>query len=129
MSDEKPQQFTSSSKQWRKLKPLALHMRHNPTPAEDALWQKIRNRRIHGAKFRRQHAIEGFIVDFVCITHRLVIEVDGSIHDDPEQQAYDIQRQDLLESHGYHVLRFTNEQVLREVESVVEQIGETLLED
>ena len=124
MTEEQPPQFTSSPEQWEKLKPLARHMRHTPARAEDVLWQRIRNRRIGGVKFRRQHAIEGFVVDFVCIERRLIIEVDGDIHEEPDQQAYDQQRQAVLESRGFRVLRFTNEEVLHSIEAVTEVIGE-----
>ncbi|MCK6580998.1 MAG: endonuclease domain-containing protein [Anaerolineae bacterium] len=126
MTDEQHPQFTSSPEQWAKLKPRARQMRHEPTRAEDALWQRIRNRRIGGAKFRRQHAVEGFIVDFVCIERRLIVEVDGDIHTLPDQQAYDQQRQALLESRGFRVLRFANADVLQSIEAVAEVIGETL---
>lgn len=120
--DEKPKQFTSSSAQWEKLKPLVREMRHQPTPAEDALWQKLRNRQVQGAKFRRQHSIEGFIVDFVCVEHRLIIEVDGSIHEMPDQQSYDEQRQAFLEAQGFRIMRFTNDAVLQSIDAVVEAI-------
>ncbi len=125
--DEKPKQFTSSLEQWEKLKPLAREMRHQPTAAENALWQRLRKRQVQGAKFRRQHSIEGFIVDFVCIEHHLIIEVDGGIHEIPEQQIYDEQRQAFLEAHGFSVIRFTNGEVLQSIDAVVEAIGDALL--
>ncbi len=84
-------------------------MRHVPTPAEDMLWQQLRNRHLHGAKFRRQYAIERF-VDFACLEYRLVIEVDGSIHE--QQQEIDAIRQEFLEALGFRVLRFTIAEVL-----------------
>ncbi|MBL8132750.1 MAG: endonuclease domain-containing protein [Anaerolineae bacterium] len=126
MTDEQHPQFTSSPDQWAKLKPLARQMRHEPTRAEEMLWQRIRNRRIGGAKFRRQHAVEGFVVDFACIERRLIVEVDGDIHNLPDQQVYDQQRQTHLESHGFRVLRFANGDVLQSIEAVAEVIGETL---
>jgi len=128
MSDEKPRQFTSSSEQWRKLKPHARRMRHTPTSAEDALWQHLRNRRLNGAKFRRQHGICGFIVDFACIASKLVIEVDGIVHEDPDQQLYDVERQNYLEGAGFQVLRFSNGDVLQSIDAVLERIGEVLNE-
>jgi 5-methyltetrahydrofolate--homocysteine methyltransferase len=126
MTDEQHPQFTSSSEQWETLKPLARHMRHQPTRAEDVLWQWLRNRRVGGAKFRRQHTIKKFIVDFVCIEQHLIIEVDGSIHEQPEQAEYDQQRQALLESYGFRVLRFTNAEVLQSTEEVVNVIRQAL---
>ena len=126
MPDEKPDHFTSSSEQWRKLKPHARRMRRNPTSAEDILWQRLRNRQLNGAKFRRQHSIGGFIVDFVCITHKLVIEVDGIVHEEPDQQLYDLERQNYLEGIGFQVLRFSNGEVLQSTDAVLERIGEYL---
>ena len=109
---------------WAKLKPLAREHRHTPTPAENALWQHLRNRQLAGLKFRRQHTIERFIVDFYCAEAKLVIEVDGSIHDyTPEEDAI---RQEFLENQGFHVLRFTNDHVLNHIEQVVQQIQESL---
>jgi very-short-patch-repair endonuclease len=110
---------------WRKLKPLARQMRHEPTPAEHQLWQNLRGRRLNGAKFRRQYSIERFIVDFICLEHRLIIEVDGSIHD--EQQEYDQIRQEFLERAGFKVLRFTNGDVFQRLNGVLEVIGEAIL--
>mgnify|MGYP001770978009 FL=1 len=73
--------WQTSSELWEKLKPLARQMRREPTPAEDKLWQKLRHKQILGYKFRRQHTIDRFIVDFYCGEARLVVEVDGEVHD------------------------------------------------
>ena len=116
--------FHATGAQWAVHKPLARQMRHAPTPAEDALWQQLRNRQVGGAKFRRQYAIEHFIVDLVCIEHRLIVEVDGSIHD--EQTEYDADRQAVLESKGFRVLRFSNEDVFRAMPATVAAISEAL---
>src|SRR5690349_2542855 len=94
-----------------KTKFLAREMRANPTPAENHLWRRIRNQQVLGYKFRRQHTIDRFIVDFYCTEARLVIEVDGSIHE--EQQEADQLRTEFLESLGLRVLRFTNAEVLQ----------------
>jgi very-short-patch-repair endonuclease len=110
---------------WEKLKPLAREMRQTPTPAESALWQLLRNRRVTGAKFRRQHAIERFIVDFICLEHKLIIEVDGEIHQ--HQQDYDTVRQAFLEYQGFCVLRFSNEAVLETPSHVIAAIESKLL--
>jgi very-short-patch-repair endonuclease len=101
---------------WEKLKPYAREMRKNPTPAEDALWQHLRLNQL-GVKFRRQHAIGPFIVDFYAREARLIIEVDGPIHE--KQKEYDEMRQAYLESLGYRVVRFTNEQVLQNIDAVL----------
>jgi very-short-patch-repair endonuclease len=123
MPTDKPR-FHAPPELWEKLKPLARQMRHEPTPAEDALWQRVRNRRVGGAKFRRQYAIERFIVDFVCLEQRLIIEVDGGIHE--QQQEYDAIRQAFLEAQGFRVLRFSNGDVLQFPDAVAEAIGDAL---
>lgn len=110
-----------------KTKQLAREMRKNPTPAEEVLWRRIRKRQILGYKFRRQHTIGKFIVDFFCADAALVIEVDGLIHD--EQEEYDRDREIYLESLGLRVLRFRNEHVLQQIDGVLERIGEALSED
>jgi len=111
---------------WEKLKPLAREMRRNPTPAEDKLWQRLRNHKVLGFKFRRQHPIDRFIVDFYCSKAHLVIEVDGLIHQYTQEQ--DAVRQEFLESLGFRVLRFTNDQVNNDLEGVVKQISAALRE-
>jgi very-short-patch-repair endonuclease len=122
--DHLPAPAYSSVPLWEKLKPLAREKRHEPTPAENALWRRLRNRHIGNAKFRRQHAIERFIVDFYCIEAGLVIEIDGSIHEYTVEE--DVIRQEYLEGLGLRVLRFTNDQVLGEMNSVLEKINELL---
>ncbi len=94
--------------------------RHPQTPAEAKLWQLIRNRNLDGYKFRRQHPIGYYIVDFYCHESKLIVEVDGRSHDN--QIAYDEQRTTWLQSEGFRVIRFTNEQVMRNVVSVTEEI-------
>ncbi|MFH7028698.1 MAG: endonuclease domain-containing protein [Heteroscytonema crispum UTEX LB 1556] len=106
---------------WEKLKPLARQMRREPTPAEKLLWQKLRQKQVLGFKFRRQHAIDRFIVDFYCHEAQLVVEVDGGIHDYTQEE--DAIRQKFLESLGLRVIRFRNEEVLKEIEGVVEAIA------
>jgi very-short-patch-repair endonuclease len=111
---------------WEKLKPLAREMRRHPTLAEDKLWQRLRKHKLLGFKFRRQHAIDRFIVDFYCSKARLVVEVKGPIHQYTQEQ--DAIRQEFLESPGFHVLRFTNDEVNSALESVVERIAAALSE-
>ncbi|MBC7353858.1 MAG: endonuclease domain-containing protein, partial [Thermogutta sp.] len=98
-------------------------MRKNPTPAEEALWQRLRQEQL-GVKFRRQHCIDRFIVDFYAREPRLIVEVDGPIHE--SQKEYDAARQAFLESLGYRVLRFTNDRVLNDMEGVVREIQEAV---
>jgi len=111
---------------WEKLKPLAREMRRHPTPAEDKLWQRLRNRKLLGLKFRRQHALDRFIVDFYCSEAHLVVEVEGPIHQ--YRQEEDGIRRELLESLGLRVLRFTNDEVNSALDSVVERIAAALSE-
>jgi len=109
---------------WSKLKPLARQTRHDPTPAEDRLWQSLRNRQLENAKFRRQHAIDRFILDLYCPEHNLVIEIDGPIHQYTVEE--DAIRQEYLESQGLRVLRFTNEEVMQHTAAVLEKIRHAL---
>lgn len=112
---------------WDRLKPLARQKRCQPTPTEAILWERLRSRRTAGAKFRRQHAIERFIVDFYCADHALVIEVDGGIHDYTVEE--DAIRQEYLESLGLRVLRFRNEEILTALDHVLAQIVRVLQKD
>ena len=122
MNDPERPQFTSSLRQWARLSPIAHEMRHASTPAEEALWQHLRNRQLDGVKFRRQHAVEGYIVDFIAIEHRLIVEVDGEVHTQPEQQEWDQERQRVLEEKGFRILRFRNQQVFDDIGAVTDAI-------
>jgi very-short-patch-repair endonuclease len=86
-------------------------LRKNQTRAEKILWRCLRNRRLAGCKFRRQYSIDKFIVDFYCAELKLAIELDGVVHDEPEQKEYDIQRQEYLERFGIKFLRIKNEEL------------------
>jgi very-short-patch-repair endonuclease len=99
----------------------AREMRHPQTVAETTLWHALRNRQI-GFKFRRQHPIERFIIDFYCAEAKLLIEVDGESHLEPEQEVYDKARTKYLEELGYKVIRFTNNDVRYSIGAVVDQI-------
>ena len=102
----------------------ARALRIAATDAEQALWRRLRRRQLLGRKFRRQQPLGRYIVDFVCLEARLVVEVDGSQH--LEQQSYDEVRRCWLERQGYRVLRFWNNDVLAETDSVVETIAQVL---
>jgi very-short-patch-repair endonuclease len=99
-------------------------LRNNPTEAERILWQYLRLRQLGGHKFRRQQPLGEFIVDFVCLEKRLVVEVDGGQHS--SKVAYDEQRTTWLEQQGFRVLRFWNNEVLQNVEGVKEAIWQAL---
>ena len=100
-------------------------LRKEGTPAEEVLWEVLRNRQLEQLKFRRQHVIETFIMDFYCAEHKLAIEIDGSVHAEKNQKEYDAFRQKVIEELGVRVLRFTNDEVLNHLDIVLEKIMET----
>jgi very-short-patch-repair endonuclease len=101
-------------------------MRTNPTEAESVLWKHLRNKQL-GYRFRRQQIIDDYIVDFVCLEKQLIIEVDGKYHANGEQIELDAHREVNLESKGYHIIRFTNEEVTNNIDQVIEHIKNLLL--
>jgi very-short-patch-repair endonuclease len=107
-----------------KLKEFQKSLRTNQTDAEQKLWYHLRNRNFLNYKFRRQHIIQGYIVDFVCIQCKLVVELDGSQHLD--QQIYDEVRTHKLREEGFRVLRFWNNDVLLNINGVLETILNSL---
>ena len=98
----------------------ARELRQPQTAAEQKLWSALRNRQLGGFKFRRQHPIDRFIVDFFCHECALVVEVDGDSH--VTQVEYDHARSEWLNDRGYHVVRFTNQEVERQLPAVLEVI-------
>ena len=112
---------------WEKLQPLAHEKRNAPTEAENRLWQYLRMHRLRGLSFRRQHCIGQLIVDFYCRDAKLVIEVDGEIHQ--YQSEEDKIRQEYLENLELKVLRFPNHAVLNNVAEVIRKIELHLLPD
>jgi len=109
---------------WGKLKPLARQMRHEPTDAENVLWQHLRRRQLLGFHFRRQHPIERFVVDFYCPKAQLAVEVDGPVHRYSQQE--DAIRLEFLESQGINVLRFSNTEVEHTLDSILRRITQAL---
>ena len=102
----------------------ARQLRNRMTDAEQCLWQHLRDRRLNGYKFRRQQPIGNYIADFVCIRPKLIVEADGSQHD--EQRAYDETRSENLRALGFHILRFWNHDILQQTEAVLTVILNTL---
>ena len=100
----------------------ARELRSNMPPAELKLWAELRGKQLDGLRFRRQHPIPPYIVDFYLPSHRLVIEVDGDSHDD--NTAYEIRRTFYLEQREYKILRFRNEEVYEDLAGVIERIRE-----
>ena len=104
------------------LKENRRTLRNNLTAAEATLWNMLKSKQLDGRKFRRQHSIENFIVDFYCPTEKLIIELDGSVHDNPGQANADYVRDERLRSSGFKILRIENELVFEQPETVLEQI-------
>lgn len=104
------------------LKNYAFEMRNKPTEAEKILWFALSGKKLAGYKFRRQHIIGSYITDFICLKENLIIEVDGGIHQLPENQTSDEERTKWLNSEGYRVVRFTNEEILFNIEKSLDRI-------
>ena len=98
----------------------AGELRKEPSPAERKLWAYLRGDNLQGVNFRRQHALGNYIVDFVSIKRKLIIELDGSQH--LEQEEYDTERTKFLQSMGYTVIRFWNHQIMNEMDNVIKAI-------
>ncbi len=111
---------TTSPERWKYLKDFAKTMRKQQTAGEAAMWEILRDKQLDDVKFRRQHAIEDFIADFVSLEHRLVIEVDGTIHD--FQPEYDAMRTEFLNAAGFEVVRFSNEDAINHKYKVIDEL-------
>lgn len=101
------------------LKEYCLRFRSNPTQGEEVLWNLLKSKQLEGYKFRRQHIIDKYIADFVCLKEKIIVEVDGLIHQLPENKLSDQQRTEVLNHFGFEVIRFTNEEVLNETDKVL----------
>ncbi len=117
---------TASPDRYDILKAYARQNRREMTESETVLWNALRNE-FRGIKFRRQHPIGDYIADFLCLKAKLVIEVDGGYHDKPQQQLEDQWRTEFLQSKGYRVIRFTNEEVNSQLKGVISRIKEELI--
>jgi len=115
---------TTSLERWRYLKNFARLHRKFPTDAEKVLWEALRGKKFHDIKFRRQHAIDEYVVDFVCLEYRLAVEVDGDIH--ALQPEYDEQRTEYLGWFGFSVIRFSNDEVMKDLEGVLEKLKQAV---
>ena len=103
------------------IQECAKQLRQEQTPAEQKLWSRLRRKQLHRLKFRRQHPIGRFVVDFCCASQALVVEVDGDSHS--AQVETDQERTAWLEDRGYRVIRFTNRQVERQIDAVLDEIA------
>lgn len=102
------------------LKTRARQMRKEPTHAERLLWNILRNRKFHGHKFRRQYVIDGYIADFICLDQKLIIELDGPHHQ--KTADYDQKRDTLIQSKGFIVIRYKNEDFLNGFDRILEDM-------
>jgi very-short-patch-repair endonuclease len=122
VSVEYPMYFGATPDIFKKAKEL----RRYETEAEKMLWVKLCRNQMMGLQFRRQHPINRFIVDFYCVKIKLVIEVDGNIHEIPENKLYDIGRSQILNDFGITVIRFKNNKIIDDIEYVLKLIEETV---
>ena len=116
---------TASPEIYDLLKKYARNNRQEMTESEKVLWNALRDN-IQGYRFRRQHAIGHYIADFVCLPAKLIIEVDGEYHNSPQQQEIDHIRTDYLKGIGFHVVRFSNEEVSANIKGVIHTIKDEL---
>ncbi len=123
---KKPGYQTARNSEYGLLKKYAKELRRFSTEAESALWEMLRGKHI-GDKFRRQHIIDEFIVDFVCLSKKLVVEVDGGYHNEPEVEKANQLRTEILEGLGFKVIRFSNDEVLANTDIVLQNIKDALL--
>ncbi|NUQ83463.1 MAG: DUF559 domain-containing protein [Anaerolineales bacterium] len=100
----------------------AKELRREMTPAEKILWKHLKANRLNGLHFRRQQIVHGYFPDFYCHQHELIVEVDGGIHD--LQKDYDAEREEYLASLGFRIIRFTNEEIQKDLKGVLQRIVE-----
>ena len=117
--------YTGNPDVYALLKEYAIDNRKNPTEAENMLWQALRNNQL-GVKWRRQHLVLDFIVDFICLEKSLIIEVDGGYHNTPEQQKADELRDKILSENGYTIIRLTNDEVIANLDATLAKINEQM---
>ncbi len=101
----------------------AKELRRKMTEAEEMLWSALRNKRLNGFKFRRQHPINKFVADFYCHEARLIVEVDGEVHDEKDQKEHDELRTYVLKEFDITVIRFSNQEVLKSLDMVLNLIN------
>jgi very-short-patch-repair endonuclease len=105
------------------LKPTRRALRTHGTPAEAALWTHLKERKLRGRKFRRQHSVGPYVLDFYCPAERLAVELDGAVHDDPARRDYDAERERRLAAEHVRVVRFENRAVFENLEGVLAAIA------
>lgn len=106
----------------RKSISQAKALRKDMTNAEKRLWNQLKSRRLWNIRFRRQHPVAPYILDFACVKYRLAIEVDGETHSSVEERAYDSRRTKVLETKGWTVIRFRNDEIYKQMNDVLDKI-------
>jgi 5-methyltetrahydrofolate--homocysteine methyltransferase len=107
---------------------FARSLRNEPTGAEKHLWRFLRAQQIRGYKFRRQAAIRSYVVDFVCLSHKLIVELDGPQHLEPGAIEHDTRRSAWLSARGFHIIRFRNQELDENIQAAVDAIERALVE-
>jgi very-short-patch-repair endonuclease len=102
----------------------AERLRKEQTMAEEVLWSHLKNRRLNGKKFRRQHPLDKYVLDFYCHQHKLAVELDGAIHNDKLVKRFDHERTLFLNTCGIKVIRFYNSEVLKNIELVLQKVSQ-----
>lgn len=111
----------------KELKPRRKQLRNNSTSAEATLWKHLKGKQLEGKKFRRQHSIGNYIVDFYCPSEKLVVELDGAVHFTEQGAEYDRKRTRFLNALGIRVIRFENERVFEDIEGVLRAIADCFI--
>lgn len=111
------------------LKEKRQDLRNHLTPAEAFLWTHLKSKKLKGRKFNRQHSIGNYIVDFYCASEKLIIELDGEVHNNPITEEYDKHRTEYLNQMGYQVLRFENKMVFDYLDSVLKEITDSFKDE
>ena len=119
MSEEYPNMHLNATP---KIFMNASALRKNMTVSEKRLWEQLRNKKLNGLKFRRQHPILTFILDFYCHSIKLGVEIDGRHHHQEDQNVYDKTRTQALAEYGIRILRFTNEEIDKNIQVVIKEI-------
>ncbi|MDF0717069.1 endonuclease domain-containing protein [Muricauda sp. 334s03] len=108
----------------KELENFRKKLRKNLTPAEAFLWRHLKAKKLKGRRFNRQHSIKNYIVDFYCASEKLVIELDGAVHNTAKAREYDAKRTKVINELGYTVIRFENKMVFENLETVLSEITE-----
>ena len=110
----------------KSLEKYRKYLRNNSTPAERFLWSHIKSKQLDGLRFQRQHSINNYIVDFYCAKYKIILELDGEVHNHPEAEEKDELRGKELENLGYYILRFENKMAFENLEHIFEWIRDVV---